>query len=44
MKPRLGIGMTVGDEESFDLYKELLYPIISRWHSFDPYTQVSFRV
>ena len=40
LRPHLGVGFTCGDEECFELYKELLYPIVQGWHGFDPETQV----
>lgn len=39
MTPHLGVGITAGDEESWDLYKSIYYPIIKGWHQFDPETQ-----
>merc|ERR1711871_129601 len=38
--PHLGVGATAGDEESWDVFKELYYPIIKGWHNYDPETQV----
>jgi len=40
LKPHLGVGATAGDEECFELFKDLYYPIVKGWHKFDPYTQV----
>ena len=37
--PHLGVGATAGDEECWDLFKDLFYPIISGWHGYDPATQ-----
>jgi creatine kinase len=38
--PHLGVGITAGDEESWDTFKELYYPIIKDWHGgYDAYTQ-----
>lgn len=37
--PHLGVGCTAGDEECWDLFKELYYPIIKGWHGYDAYTQ-----
>jgi len=34
--PHLGVGITAGDEESWDLFKDVMYPIISGWHKWDP--------
>jgi len=39
MTPHLGVGCTAGDEESWEKYKELYYPVIKGWHGFDPATQ-----
>lgn len=39
MTPHLGVGITAGDEESWELFKAIYYPIIKGWHSFDPETQ-----
>jgi len=30
--PHLGVGCTAGDEECFDLFKDLYYPVINAWH------------
>lgn len=37
--PHLGVGAVAGDEECFDLFKDLYYPIIKGWHGYDPETQ-----
>lgn len=37
--PHLGVGATAGDEECWDIFKELYYPIIKGWHGYDAYTQ-----
>ena len=37
--PHLGVGATAGDEESWELFKDLYYPIIKGWHGYDAYTQ-----
>ena len=37
--PHLGVGACAGDEESWDLFKDLYYPIIKEWHGYDAYTQ-----
>ena len=37
--PHLGVGATAGDEECWDLFRELFYPIIKEWHGYDAYTQ-----
>jgi len=39
LKPHLGVGFTAGDEECFELFKDMIYPIVQGWHKFDPYTQ-----
>eukprot|EP00293_Proteomonas_sulcata_P010011 CAMPEP_0184308760 /NCGR_PEP_ID=MMETSP1049-20130417/17125_1 /TAXON_ID=77928 /ORGANISM="Proteomonas sulcata, Strain CCMP704" /LENGTH=409 /DNA_ID=CAMNT_0026621507 /DNA_START=36 /DNA_END=1265 /DNA_ORIENTATION=- len=39
LRPHLGVGFTCGDEESFTLFKDLVYPIVQGWHKFDPATQ-----
>lgn len=33
--PNLDVGVSAGDEESFETFKELLYPIIKMLHGFD---------
>jgi len=37
--PHLGVGCTAGDEESWDKFKALYYPVIKAWHGYDPETQ-----
>lgn len=37
--PHLGVGAVAGDEECFELFKDLYYPIIKGWHGYDPETQ-----
>eukprot|EP01038_Epipyxis_sp_PR26KG_P014565 gene14565-19554_t len=37
--PHLGVGCTAGDEESWELFKDLFYPVIKAWHGYDAYTQ-----
>jgi len=37
--PHLGVGCTAGDEECWELFKELYYPVIRGWHGYDAYTQ-----
>lgn len=39
MTPHLGVGITAGDEESWELFKSIYNPIIKGWHGFDPDTQ-----
>ena len=39
MKPHLGVGITAGDEECFEIFKDIYYPVVKGWHKFDPYTQ-----
>jgi len=34
--PHLGVGITAGDEESWVLFKDVMYPIIKGWHGYDP--------
>ena len=36
--PHLGVGCTAGDEECWDLFKDLFYPVIKGWHGYDPET------
>lgn len=38
--PHLGVGATAGDEECWELFKDLYYPIIKDWHGYDAETQV----
>mmetsp|Transcript_27784 Transcript_27784/g.26597 ORF Transcript_27784/g.26597 Transcript_27784/m.26597 type:complete len:475 (-) Transcript_27784:400-1824(-) len=38
--PHLGVGATAGDEDCWELFKDLYYPIIKEWHGYDPETQV----
>jgi creatine kinase len=40
VRPHLGVGITCGDEECFELFKDIIYPVVQGWHKFDPYTQV----
>ncbi len=37
--PHLGVGMTAGDEQCWEMFSELFYPIIKEWHGYDAYTQ-----
>ena len=37
--PHLGNGATAGDEECWELFKDLFYPMIKRYHGYDPATQ-----
>lgn len=39
MTPHLSVGITAGDEESWELFKGIYYPIIHGWHQFNPETQ-----
>jgi creatine kinase len=39
LKPHLGVGITAGDEECFEVFKDIYYPVVKGWHKFDPYTQ-----
>eukprot|EP01034_Spumella_vulgaris_P036422 gene36422-44924_t len=36
--PHLGVGCTAGDEECWELFKDLYYPVIKGWHGYDAYT------
>ena len=36
--PHLGVGITAGDEESWTLFQDILYPVIKGWHGYDPET------
>jgi creatine kinase len=38
-RPHLGVGFTCGDEECFELFKDIINPIVKGWHQFDPATQ-----
>jgi creatine kinase len=37
--PHLGVGACAGDEECWDKFKDLFYPIIKDWHGYDAATQ-----
>lgn len=37
--PHLGVGCTAGDEECWELFKDLYYPVIQGWHGYDANTQ-----
>lgn len=37
--PHLMCGATAGDEECWEIFKDLYYPIIKEWHGYDAYTQ-----
>ena len=37
--PHLGVGATAGDEDCWEVFKELFYPIIKDWHGYDAETQ-----
>ena len=39
LRPHLGVGFTCGDEECFELFKDVINPIVKGWHQFDPETQ-----
>merc|ERR1719183_2996041 len=39
LRPHLGVGFTCGDEECFELFKDIINPIVKGWHQFDPATQ-----
>lgn len=37
--PHLGVGCTAGDEDCWDKFKDLFYPVIKGWHGYDAHTQ-----
>ena len=37
--PHLGVGCTAGDEECWEVFKDLYYPVIKGWHGYDAATQ-----
>jgi creatine kinase len=37
--PHLGVGCTAGDEECWEIFKDLYYPVIQEWHGYDARTQ-----
>lgn len=37
--PHLGVGITAGDEQCWELFKDIYYPIIKGWHGYDASTQ-----
>lgn len=37
--PNLIVGATAGDEHSWEVFKDLYYPIVKELHDFDPYTE-----
>jgi len=37
--PHLGVGVTAGDENCWEVFKEIYYPLIQGWHGYDAYTQ-----
>ncbi|EKX52709.1 hypothetical protein GUITHDRAFT_92286 [Guillardia theta CCMP2712] len=39
LRPHLGVGFTCGDQECFEAFKEIIYPIVKGWHGFDPEMQ-----
>lgn len=39
LRPHLGVGITMGDEECFEMFKDIVYPVVKGWHGFDPYKQ-----
>jgi hypothetical protein len=39
LMPHLGVGFTCGDEECFELFKDIINPNVHGWHLFDPTTQ-----
>lgn len=40
--PHLGVGATAGDEDSWELFKDIFYPIIKDWHGYNAEIQVSY--
>ena len=38
--PHLGVGATAGDEDCWEVFKPLFYPIIKDWHGYDAETQI----
>jgi len=34
--PHLGVGITAGDEESYETFKEIFDPVIDGWHGYKP--------
>ena len=34
--PHLGVGITAGDEESYQVFKEIFDPVIEGWHGYKP--------
>jgi creatine kinase len=36
--PHLGVGCVGGDEDSWEKFKDLFYPVIKGWHKYDPET------
>jgi hypothetical protein len=39
LRPSLGLGFVLGDEECPATFKDLVNPIVKTWHKFDPHTQ-----
>jgi hypothetical protein len=39
LRPHLGVGFTCGDEECFEIFADIINPIVKGWHQFDPATQ-----
>lgn len=37
--PHLGVGCTAGDEDCWETFKELYYPVIKDWHGYDAENQ-----
>ena len=40
--PHLGVGATAGDEDCWEVFKDIYYPIIKDWHGYDAETQVDY--
>ena len=36
--PHLGVGITAGDEESWTVFEDIMFPVIKDWHGWDPRT------
>lgn len=40
--PPLLVGVTAGDEESWEVFKDLYYPIVKAWHGYDASLQTQY--
>ena len=36
--PHLGVGIPAGDEDCWEVFKDIYSPVIQDWHDWDPYT------